>query len=364
MLGWGTWELYMTIRSQILLAPVLALFLVTALPTRADSPPAYRMSHSVALGAPDRWDYVVFDAPSKRVYVAHGDEVTVVDSDKAEVIGHIKGLAGGTHGIAIVSSVGRGYTDDGEAGVAASFDLKTLAVESRIKAADDADAVAFDPDSGHVFAINGDSGTITVIDPKRNTGIATIQGGGKLEYAVAGGHGKLYVNGAGKQEVLEIDTHTNEVRARWPVPACTSPHGLGVDRETHRMFVSCLNKTLMVVDADSGKVIGQFPIGAGTDAVAFDPKRKLIFSSNGIDGTLSIIRENDANSFTALGDIKTTPTARTMGIDPATGRLFLAAADLATPTPGAPVPPPAPGGRRRPPLAPGSLKLLFLDPAN
>ena len=353
----------MTPRRPVLFASTLALMLSIGSVAMADSPPPYRVTHTVPLGAPDRWDYVVFDAPSKRVYVAHGDEVTVVDGDTAQIVGHIKGLAGGTHGIAIVSAAGRGYTDDGEAGVAASFDLKTFAIQGRIKAADDADAVTFDPDSGHVFVVNGDTGTITVIDPKRNAGIATIQGGGKLEYAVPDGHGKLYVNGAGKQEVLEIDTHTNQVAARWPVSACTSPHGLALDPRTHRLFVSCLNKLLLVVSAAGGKVIAQFPIGAGSDAVTFDPKRKLVFSSNGIDGNLSVIRENDGDSFTALGDIKTAPTARTMGIDPATGRLFLAAAELA-PVTDAPPAQTAPAPGRRPRLSPGSLQLLFLDPAN
>ena len=353
----------MTSRQSVLIASSIAAMLSATSLAVADSAPQYKVTHTVALGAPDRWDYVVFDGPSKRVYVAHGDEVTVVDSDKAEIIGHIKGLAGGTHGIAVVSPAGRGYTDDGQAGVAASFDLKTFAVQSRIKAADDADAVTFDPASGHVFVINGDTGTITVIDPKSNTGIGTIEAGGKLEYAVPSGKGKLYVNGAGKQEVLEIDTSTNKVTSRWPVAMCTSPHGLALDPQTHRLFVSCLNKLLVVVDADNGKVVGQFPIGAGSDAAVFDPKRKLIFSSNGGDGNLSIIRENDANSFTALGDIKTAVTARTMGIDPATGRLFLAAAEVAAAAAEAPAQTPG-GPPRRPKLAPGSLKLLFLDPAN
>jgi YVTN family beta-propeller protein len=327
----------------------------------ADSSPQYRVTRTVALGAPDRWDYVVFDPSSKHVYVAHGDQVTVVDGDKGDILGKVAGLPGGTHGIALVEGVGRGYTDDGEAGEAASFDLATLAVTGRIKAAEDADAVAFDAHSRHVFVVNGDTGTLTVIDPKTNSSVATIEAGGKLEYAVPDGSGRLYVNGAGKQEVLRVNTTSNQVEARWPVPECTSPHGLAIDPVTHRLFVSCLNKLLVVVDAEGGKVIARVPIGAGSDAVVFDPKRKLVFSSNGIDGTLSVIRENSPTSFTALDEIKTARTARTMGIDPATGRLYLAAAD---------VKPDADGGGvaktgappRRPPLVPGSLKLIFLDP--
>jgi DNA-binding beta-propeller fold protein YncE len=352
----------MTSRSMqtLLLAAIVGSVVGAApWPARAQSPPQYRVTHTVHLGAPDRWDYVVFDPSFKRVYVAHGGEVTVVDGEKGNIVGKVTGFPGGTHGIAVVGTAGRGYTDDGEAGEAGSFDLATLSVTGRIKAAEDADAVTYDAASGHVFVVNGDTGTLTVIDPKSNSAVGTIQGGGKLEYAVASGHGELYVNGAGKREVVRIDTHTNQVTAHWPVPDCTSPHGLAIDPVTRRLFVSCLNKLLMVVDAENGKVIERLPIGAGTDAAAFDPKRRLIFSSNGIDGTLSIIRENDANSFTSLGEIKTAPTARTMGIDAKTGRLYLAAADIAADAPAQTV-----TDRRRPRLIPGSLKLIFLDPVD
>jgi len=338
---------------------VAALFVSAshAASTSVTTTPEYQVTHTVALGAPDRWDYVVFDPSSKRVFVAHGDEVTVVDGRNGDVVGHIKGFPGGTHGIAIVGSVGRGYTDDGEKGEAAAFDLSTLKVGKRIQAAEDADAVAFDQVSGHVFVINGDRGTITVIDPKEDKAVATITGGGKLEYAVPDGSGHLYVNGAGKKEILSIDTHTNQVQSHWPVPECTSPHGLAIDTTTHRLFASCVNNVLTVVNTDTGAVVAQLPIGSGTDAAAFDPKRKLIFSSNGRDGTLSIIQERDPQTFVSLGTVKTALSARTMGIDPDTGRLYLAAADVE------PIPAAAPNPAGRPKVVPGSLKLLFLDPA-
>jgi DNA-binding beta-propeller fold protein YncE len=315
--------------------------------------PTYHVTRTVPLGAPDRWDYVVFDPASKRVYVAHGDEVTVVDEKKGEIVGHIKGMPGGTHGIAIVTAAGKGYTDDGKAGEAASFDLKTLEVGQRIKAAEDADAVTFDPASGHVFVINGDPGLITVIDPKTDRMLTNIEAGGGLEFAVADGSGHLYVNGAEKKEVLSIDTRSNQIVARWPVPDCLKAHGLAMDTAHHRLFVSCLNNVLTVVNSESGAVVAQVPIGSGTDGAAFDPKRSLIFSSNGKDGTLSIIRENDPQSFALVGTVKTAVSARTMTIDPQTGRLFIAAASTEAS---------APGSTQRPKVVPGSLKLLFLDP--
>jgi YVTN family beta-propeller protein len=319
------------------------------------STPAYTVTRTVALGAPDRWDYVTFDPDSHRAYVAHGDRVTVVDGRDGTVLGEIAGLPGGTHGIAIASAAGHGYTDDGKAGEAASFDLHTFKVEKRIKAAEDADAVTFDRKSGHVFVINGDTGSLTVIDPKSNAAVATIDLGGKLEDAVSGENGKLYVNGAGKSEIVRVDTKSNQVDAHWAVPDCERPHGLAIDTATHRLFSSCVNSVMVVVNADTGAMVAKLPIGRGTDAAAFDPKRKYAFSSNGVDGTLSIIEEKDAQTFVSLGDLKTTVTARTMALDPESGRIYLVAADLEAPTSNA-----AAGARRA--IVPGSVKLLFLDP--
>jgi hypothetical protein len=61
-----------------------------------------------------------------------------------------------------------------------------------------------------------------------------------------------------------------------------------------------------------------------------------------------------------------------MGIDPQTGRLYIAAADIDANAAPAVAPPPGPPDaaaangppRRRLPIVPGSLKLLFLDPTS
>ena len=116
----------------------------------------------------------------------------------------------------MVPSLGRGFTDDGEAGEAGEFDLATLKTSKRIKTAVDADGIVFDPVSGHVFVVNGDSGSVSVIDPKLEQAVATVQAGEKLETPVAGQDGKVYVNGAGNREILRIDTRSNRIDARSP----------------------------------------------------------------------------------------------------------------------------------------------------
>ena len=333
-------------------AMLVALVFASTVP--ADPSASYQVTKTVALGTPDRWDYLTFDPSSDRLYVSHGDRVAVLDGHSGRILGQIEGFPGGTHGIAVVAASGRGYTDDGRAGTATSFDLTTLKTGKAIKADEDADGIAYDPASGHVFVVDGDPGKLTVIDPQTDSAIATIDAGGKLEFAVADGQGKLYVNGEARREIVRVDTRTNTVDAHWPISNCASPHGLAIDPASRRLFSSCVNGLLVVVNTDSGATVATVPIGRGTDGAAFDPKRKLIFSANGIDGTLSVIRETNPNTFVALAPIKTAVTARTLTIDPKTGRLYLAAAEVDAQAPA------GPNGRPR--VVPGSLKLIILDP--
>jgi YVTN family beta-propeller protein len=279
-----------------------------------------------------------------------------VDIAKAAVVGQVGTFPGGTHGIGISKATGQGYTDDGKAGIVGVFDLATLKMVKRVPAAPDADGIIFDPASRHIFVIDGDSGSITVIDPATNAPVANIKVGAGLEAGVADGTGKLYVDGAEKHEIVKIDTRTNAIDARWPMLDCQRPHGIALDPKTRRVFATCVNQVLVVVDANDGANIARLPIGKFTDGAAFDPVRKLIFSSNG-EGTLTVIREKDGHTFLPEGSVPTIPSARTMTIDVRTGRLFLPAADIARTDP-----PTTPGGRPRVVFVPGSLKLLVLDP--
>jgi len=337
---------------------VLAILVAGPSFAHAAETASYKLERTIPLGAGERWDYASFDPVGQRVYVAHGDHVTVVDATKYAVVGDIGTFPGGTHGIATANAEGVGYTDDGKAGVAQAFDLKTLKVIKQIPAAADADGMLLDKVSGHVFVIDGDSGVVTVIDPKKNASVATITIGAGLEAAVADGEGHLFVDGADKHDIVKIDTRTNAVLAHYAMPGCERPHGIAIDPATHRVFATCVNKVMIAMNTDTGENVATLPIGAYSDGAAFDPLHKHVLSSNG-EGTLSVIEEVDANHFKALPDVATAKGARTMTIDPATGRLFLPTADVAK------IDPPATaGGRPHVTYTPGSMKLLVLAPAS
>jgi DNA-binding beta-propeller fold protein YncE len=318
-------------------------------------PPNYHISMSIPLGPPDRWDYVVFDPESRRVYVAHGDRVTVVDGTSGAVVGAVEGIPGGTHGVAVSHANGKGYTDDGKAGVVVAFDLTTFKILKRIKAEADADGIALDPVSSHIFVIDGDAGKLTVVDPKSDTVVATIDGGGGLEFGVSGNNGKFYVDGVEKNEIVRVDTAKNIADAHWAMPTCLKPHGLAIDRQHHRLFASCSNKVMVVMNADDGSVIATLPIGEGTDFATYDPGPSMAYSSNR-DGTISVVAETSPDKFVSLPPISTKIGARTMAIDPTTGRIYLVTADMSVNENAATT-----DFRRRYSIKTGSVKLLFLD---
>src|ERR1700681_421376 len=78
----------------------------------AQQPPAgpvtYRAVNTVFLGSPEEWDYVYFDAAAKRVFVAHGTEITVVDGDSGALLGRVQGISG-AHGLVTIPELGLGY---------------------------------------------------------------------------------------------------------------------------------------------------------------------------------------------------------------------------------------------------------------
>lgn len=335
---------------RIVLAAVAALLSSAAM---AANGPAYTLSKTISLGAPDRWDYVVFDPQTNRVYVAHSDRLAVVDAQSGTLVGEVQGISGGTHGTAVSVATRQGFTDDGRNGKAVAFDLKSLRVIKEIRADLDADALALDPVTGHLFVIEGDPAALTVIDPKTDSPIGTIKAGEKLEYGVADGHGSVYVAGNANGDVLKIDARSNRIVGRWPTPGCTSPHGFAIDTKGHRAFMGCINSVMMVVDTTTGRTVAKLPIGRGSDAVAFDPVRKRVFSSNGGDGTITAYQQVSPDRYVPLPAIRTVVSARTMSVDPATGRLFVAGADTD--------PSPAPGGR--PKVRPGTLRLFVFKPS-
>ena len=248
--------------------------IVMAAAAQAQPAPSYSITKTVPIGAPDRWDYVVFDPVGNRAYASHGDRVSVVDATSGASIGTISlGDGAVSHGIVALNDLGKGYTDDGKAGVAVVFDLKTLKVLHTIKAEPDADGIVYDRKTGHVLVITGDSGKVVVVDPKTDKVLTEIDGGGPLEFGVSDEKGKFYVDGEDKNEIVRMDLASGKADAHWPLTGCKTPHGLAIDRAHMRLFASCGSQVMVVMNAETGQVITSLPIGTGTDSTPSIPQR-------------------------------------------------------------------------------------------
>ncbi len=314
----------------------------------------YHLIKKIPVGGEGSWDYLSFDGASRRLYIARATRVVVLDVDKGTVLGEIQSTPG-VHGIALVPELSRGFTSNGAAASVTIFDLKTLKELGQTKTTgDNPDAIIYDPASRRVFTMNGRGNNSTAIDAAIGTVVGTIALGGRPEFAVADGRGRLYVNLEDKGEELVIDSQALKIVARWKMAPCEEPSGLAIDREHRRLFAGCNNQIMVVMDADTGKLVTTVPIGRGVDANDFDPDTQLAFSSNG-DGTLTVVHEDSPDKFSVLENVGTQRGARTMALDPKTHNVFLVTAEFGPPPPPTPEQP-----RPRPKILPNTFVVLVL----
>src|SRR6202140_4207281 len=281
-----------------------------------------------APGGGDYFDYITVDSEARRVYLSHGTEVQVLDADKYTLVGTVTGLKK-CHGIALVKEIGKGFITDGEAKNVVIFDLATLKVTGKVQTSQpDTDSIIYDPASKHIFTFNGDSHNSTVIDPVKEAAVKNIDLVGAVEFPAVDGKGMLYDNNEEKNDVVDIDTHTLEVKARWPVAPEGQAVAMAIDAKNRRLFSAGRNpQFLVMMDADNGKVIQSFPITAGVDANVFEPATGMLFVSTR-EGVIHIFHEDSPDKLSEVETVKTEYGAKTMQIDPKTHNLFLSTSDF------------------------------------
>jgi DNA-binding beta-propeller fold protein YncE len=319
--------------------------LVTVAVCRADEP--YHFIKEIPVGGEGGWDYLTVDSAAQRLYVSHATKIVVIDLAKDAVAGEITNTPG-VHGLAVAPGLNRGLATCGRENKAACVDLKTLQIISKVDTGANPDGMLYESGQQEFYTFNGRGESATVIDAKSGKVVATIPLGGRPEFAVADPKaGRVYDNLEDKSEVVVIDTKTHTVTNRWPIAPNEEGSGMAMDLANHRLFIGCGgSKTMAMLDSASGKIMASVPIGDGVDADAFDPGTQFAFASCG-DGTVTIAQE-DGDKLTVVQTLKTEKSARTMALDPATHKIYLASAKFDAPA----------EGQRRGKLVPGTFKIL------
>jgi YVTN family beta-propeller protein len=295
------------------------------------------------------WDILSVDPVAHRLYVARRDSVTAVDLASGTVTDKLAPADGGHSALAIPGTSDVLVTN-GTANTATIVDGRTGQLRATIPTGKKPDAATYDPATRTVWVMTPGDGNISVVDPATAKVVATVPVGGSLEFGAADGHGKLYVNVEDKNEVAVVDTRTRKLLRREPLPGCDGPTGIAYDPATRETLSACANGVAVVLSA-TGKPVASLTIGKRPDGAAFDQRRHVALVPSGADGTLSIIELSPKPRVVAT--VQTAKSARTIALDPSTGRAYLPATDLQPPV-----------GNERPKGVPGTFRILVVAPSS
>jgi DNA-binding beta-propeller fold protein YncE len=331
------------------LAAIAAFSLQALAPAAHGAPGASGLKIVQRIPGPDGgWDYASFDPVRRRVYVAHGDKVVMIEADSGKVaVDFAKGDH--LHAVVPVPGTDRLVTTNSGDSSAKIINVRTGAVVASIPAAQDTDSAAFDPATGFVIVVGGDSGELTLVDPKAAKAVGSIKVGGALEFLAPDGKGKVFINGEDTNQIVVVDLRARKVLAHWPLTGCRRPTGLALVAG-ERLVSACGNGVAKILSAADGHDIATLTIGEGPDAVLYDAPRRLALIPSGRSGTLAVIALDGPHANTVVDTVPTQIGARTGALDPKTGRVWLPTAQYNLPV--------AVG--QRPTTKPGTFEVLVL----
>ncbi len=297
-----------------------------AVPFVANAAPApgYAVIARYALEGAGKWDFISIDQVRNRLFVTRADRVEVLDASTGKLLGTIADTPG-VHGVAFAQDLNVGFTSNGKNDSVTVFDLDTLKPLRTVKVSgSNPDAMLYHPPTQRLYTFNGKTANMSVIDAKTFEVVQTIDVGGKPELPATDGR-HLFVNLEDKSAIAVINMSSGKLTATWPLAGCSNPTGLAFDAKHARLFSACDNKKMIVTNSKNGQQVSSVVIGLGPDGAAYDEATQTIFTSNGKDGTVTIIHQNNADHYTVTANIPTEKSAKTMAYDASSKRLYLPA---------------------------------------
>jgi DNA-binding beta-propeller fold protein YncE len=305
---------------KLILLFCISFFVFTNMNAQTTS--QYKIANKFSLEGDGGWDYLTSDDSTGRLFISHGTVTQCMDEATGKLLGTIPDTKG-VHGIAIAHDLNKGFISCGKDTAVTIFDLTTLAIITKIKTTgQNPDAILYDPFTKRVFTWNGKSSNSTVVDATTNAVIGTIALEGKPEFSVTDGKGKIYVNIEDKSLLDEINPATMKVEKSWKIKPGQEASGLALDNENHRLFLVTDNKLMVIMNAETGKVITSLPIGDGVDGCAYDPGTKRAYASNG-DGTMTVVQEDNSDKFHVVENVATQKGARTITVNKKTHHIYM-----------------------------------------
>jgi hypothetical protein len=271
-----------------------------------------------------RFDYLTIDAPDHYLLSAHlGAGILYVINLRNNLLVKAISDVPGVEGVEYVPELHKIYTSDWHENKIGVIDLRQFKVIKKIPTRDKPDGSAYAPPFHKLYVSDERGKTEAVIDVRSDTVVKNLafdSETGMPQYDPVAG--KVYVNLQDQNIFAVIDPATDQVVARYPVGRCRGNHGMALDVEHRRAFLSCEDNNLMTVfDLEKHVPIVYLPLADGGDVVKYDPGLKRIYEAC-YSGAISVFQEEDANHFRKLEDFPVQKKVHSLAVDPETHRVY------------------------------------------
>jgi len=270
------------------------------------------------------------DSAARRLYVAHGERVEVLDADTGRHEGSM--AAQDASGVLIAMGTDHGFFTNLHGNSVTMFDPSTLAIIKVIPlAAAGPESLVYDADVSRVFVIAREAGKVVALDARSGEVVGAVALEGHLRQAVSNGYGSLFVAAQDANVIHVVDTHTLKFLGDIPPGNAEGPVSLAIDPSGRRLFVACADGKLPVIDTDIGFAFEELPIGSGDagSAFTFTPQGKGGWKGADFvaseDGTLALVKMNAFINYSTGGKVSIPKGVHDLAYDAKTHQIYLTA---------------------------------------
>ena len=271
-----------------------------------------------------RFDYLTIDEDDNYLLSAHlgAGLLHVIDLKTNAVVKTVRDVPG-VEGVAYISEGKKAYTANWGENKIGIVDLARGTVVKRLPTETKPDGIAYAAPFHKAYVSNERAKAESVIDVTTDTIVKVLRFDsetGVPQYDPVAR--KVYVNLQDRNELAVIDPATDTVVGSYGVDGCRGNHGMAIDAERRRAFLSCeANDMLAVFDLDAHRGIAQLPMAKGADVVMYDPGLRRVYVACA-SGLISVFRLDDPTHVRKLQDVPVEPKIHSLAVDPKTHRVY------------------------------------------
>lgn len=271
-----------------------------------------------------RFDYLTIDADDLYLLSAHlaAGQTYVIDLRTNKILATVKDTPG-AEGVEYVPELKKFYTSNAGDDTIGVVDLRQMKVIKKLPTEHKPDGSAYAPPFHKLYVSDERGKAEAIVDVTKDTIVKTLHFNsetGMPQYDPVAR--KVYVNLQDENIFAVIDPSTDEVIGRYSVGRCKGNHGMTLDPEHHRAFLSCEENNLMTVfDLDKHVPIADLPMAEDPDVIKFDPGLGRIYAAC-YSGAISVFHQDDPEHYRKLEDFKVQHAVHSLAVDAETHRVY------------------------------------------